>query len=109
MMNLKNRRCVMVTGSSRSVNSSSLGLTIVCSIMTPSRQRRVGHLEELVVAVAAEVLERADRHDAVDRLVELLPALQQHSLAARAVQLVESCSTWACWLRLRVRPTTLTS
>ena len=79
----------MVSGSPRSANSSSLGLTMVCSIITPSAGSAcVGHLEEVVVAVAAEVLERADRHDPVDRLVELLPALQQHPLAARAVGLL---------------------
>ena len=47
--------------------------------------RRVGHLEELVVPVPAEVFERADGDDAVDAFVKLLPALQQHSLGARAV------------------------
>ena len=52
-------------------------------------QRLIGHLEEVVVAVGAEVLERADRHDPVDRLVELLPALQQYPLGAWAVRLVE--------------------
>ena len=52
-------------------------------------QHAVGHLEEVRVAIVAEVLERADGHDPVDRLVELLPALQQHPLGARAVQLVE--------------------
>ena len=50
------------------------------------RQRRVGHFEEVVVTVETEVLERADRNDAVNRLVELLPPLQQHSLRAWAVQ-----------------------
>jgi hypothetical protein len=53
-------------------------------------QRCVGHLEEFVVAVEAEMLERADRDDPVDRLVELLPALQQHALAAWTVRLSEN-------------------
>ena len=43
-------------------------------------QHRVGHGEEVVVAVMAEVLEGADRHDPVDRFVELLPPCQQHPL-----------------------------
>jgi hypothetical protein len=50
----------------------------------------VSQLEEVVVAVETEVLERADRHDPVHRLVELLPALQQHPLAARTVRLREN-------------------
>ena len=52
-------------------------------------KRLIGLLEEVVVAVGAEVLERADRHDPVDRLVELLPALQQYPLGAGAVRLGE--------------------
>ena len=39
-------------------------------------QRVVGKLEEVVVAFVAEVLEGADADDAVDRLAELLPAVQ---------------------------------
>ena len=72
---------------------------MVCSSITPSAGRTlVGHLEEVVVAVVAEVLERADRHDAVDRLVELLPALQQHPLAARGCPSRRTTSaTWAAW------------
>ncbi len=52
-------------------------------------QRLVGHREEVVPAVLAEVLEGTDRHDAVDGLVELLPTLQQHALAPRALVLGE--------------------
>jgi hypothetical protein len=47
----------------------------------------VGQREELVIAVEAEVLERTDRHDAVDRFVELFPALQPQLLASRAVRI----------------------
>ncbi len=35
MMNLKNFSFVIVSGSPRSANSSSLGLMMVCSIITP--------------------------------------------------------------------------
>ncbi len=38
-------------------------------------QHAVGHLEEVRVALVAEMLEGADGHDSVDRLVELLPTL----------------------------------
>ena len=38
--------------------------------------------EERVVAFEAEVLERADRDDPVDRLIELFPALEQDALLA---------------------------
>ncbi len=67
-------------------------------------------LEEVVVALEAEVLERLDRHDPVDRAVELLPALQPHVERARRCR---SCSAAG---RSRpagscdsVRPMTLTS
>ncbi|CKT24245.1 Uncharacterised protein [Mycobacterium tuberculosis] len=53
------------------------------------RQDFVGPGEEVGVTIVAEVLERADRHDAVDGLVELLPSRQQHSPVARGVHLVE--------------------
>ena len=49
----------------------------------------MGHLEELVIAVVAEVFERTDGHDAVDGLGELFPTLQQHPPAAWTVHLVE--------------------
>ncbi len=52
-------------------------------------QHAVSHLEERVVAVEAEVLERADRHDAVHGFVELLPALQKHPFGARTRRAVE--------------------
>ncbi len=52
-------------------------------------QHVVGHREEVVVALVAEVLERADGHDPVDGLVPLFPALQQHPPAALGVHLVE--------------------
>ena len=52
-------------------------------------QRVVGHLEERVVAIGSEVLERTDRDDSVDRLVELLPAFEQDSLGPGALGLVE--------------------
>src|ERR1700756_5120241 len=45
--------------------------------------------EEVVVPVLAEMLERSDRHDPVDGLVELLPAPQQYPPGARAVGLSE--------------------
>src|SRR5208283_4914673 len=45
--------------------------------------------EERVVALMPEMLEGADAHDPVDRLVKLLPALQQNSLRARAFGLLE--------------------
>jgi hypothetical protein len=48
-----------------------------------SGQDGVGHLEEVVVAIVPEVFEGADRHDPVNGLVELFPAVQQHPLAAR--------------------------
>ena len=100
----------MVSGNPLSANSSSLGLMMVCSIITPSvGQRLVGLLEEVVVAVAAEVLERADRHDAVDRLVELLPTLSSTRFVRGLVESANSFSTWACWFLLSVSPTTLTS
>ena len=54
--------------------------------LAPGGHRLVGDLEEVVVAFQAEVLERLDRNDPVHRLVELLPALQQHSLRARTVR-----------------------
>lgn len=63
---------------------------MVCSKhLAVGRQRAVGHLEEMVVALVAEVLERADRDDAVDGLVKFLPSLQQHSSGAGGVHLVE--------------------
>jgi hypothetical protein len=46
-------------------------------------------LKEGGVAVVAEVLERADRHDSVEGLVELLPALQQNPLGPWTVHLIE--------------------
>ena len=44
-------------------------------------------LEVVVVALEAEVLEGLDRDDPIDRLVELLPALQPHVELAVAVGL----------------------
>ncbi len=41
------------------------------------------------VAIAAEVLESPDRHDAVDGLVEPLPALEKDSPVAARVHLVK--------------------
>ncbi len=110
-MNLKN------CGASHGQRQPALGELLVARLddrvqqhHAVGRQRGVGHLEEVVVAVAAEVLERADRDDPVDRLVELLPALQQYALGARAVRCGEHASaTWAFWFWLSVRPMTLTS
>ena len=42
----------------------------------------VGVLEEVVVALEAEVLESLDGHDAVDGVGELLPAAQQYLVRA---------------------------
>ncbi len=68
----------------------------------------VGHREEGVVAFKAEVLERANRNDTVDALIELFPALQLYTLVAMMVRLpgtaslrnpsarvASSVSTWA--------------
>src|SRR5882757_7553413 len=54
-----------------------------------SGQDVVGEREEVVVAGRAEVLERADRHDAADGLVELFPSIEQNPPAGRAIRLVE--------------------
>ena len=49
----------------------------------------VGELEEVVVAVEAEVLQRFDGDDAVHRLVELAPVAQQDPVRAVRVDLIE--------------------
>jgi hypothetical protein len=88
-MNFTNRATSKVSGIPRSAISGKVSAVMVCSSITPSSGSVVGHGEEVVVAVEAEMLERADRHDPVDRLVELLPALQLDALAARVVRLGE--------------------
>jgi hypothetical protein len=59
------------------------------------RQNPVRHSEEVVVAVMAEVLASGDRDDAVDGLVELLPAPEFDAGAARVAsageQLLDVC------------------
>jgi hypothetical protein len=52
-------------------------------------QSLVGHPEKRRVALVAEMLERADRHDAINGFVELFPAPQQHTKTARGVHRVE--------------------
>src|SRR5246500_4884319 len=54
-----------------------------------SRHRLISDVEELVVAVEVEVLERADRHDPVNLAVEFFPATQLDRLRALARVLVE--------------------
>jgi hypothetical protein len=78
----------MVSGSARSLNSSSLD-DRVQHHHAAGRQRRVRHLEEVVVTVAPEVLEGADRHDAIDVFGELLPAVEQNAFASWGVRLGE--------------------
>jgi hypothetical protein len=46
-------------------------------------------VKKIVVELVAEVLERADRHDPVDRFVILLPARKVHPSAERAVHRAE--------------------
>ena len=48
-----------------------------------------GVLEEVVVALETEVLERLDGHDPVDGVAELLPAAQQHLVRAIGVHAVQ--------------------
>jgi hypothetical protein len=62
---------------------------MLCSSITPSAGKAVGHPEKRRVALVAESLERADRHDAINGFVELFPALQRHTKAARGVHRVE--------------------
>jgi hypothetical protein len=80
----------MVMGSPRPVNSSSLGWMMVQQHHTVGGERLVGHLEEVGVAVTSEMLEGADRHDAIHLFVELFPAPQQHALASRGGMLVQT-------------------
>src|SRR5690606_24386894 len=49
--------------------------------------------EEVVVALEAEVFERLDRHDPVDRVVELLPTHQPDVEAAIRVELLQQLRT----------------
>jgi hypothetical protein len=78
MMNLTNRATLSVSGIPSRAASSWVIPQIVCSSIDPSSGRVVGHIEEGVVALVAEVFQRADADDPVDLALELLPALQPH-------------------------------
>ena len=52
-------------------------------------QDGIALLEELVVPLESEVLERLDGQDAVDGFVELFPAAQQYPAASVGLQLIE--------------------
>ena len=76
-MNLLNSTSSCVTSSPSALISARLRLTIVCNSIRPSAGSRRWHLAKNAgVPLLAEVLERPDADDPVDRLVELLPPLQ---------------------------------
>ena len=84
------RSSVIVMGSPRCRAVSASTARIVCSNMMPSDGSAVvGEGEEVVVAVGAEVFEGPDRDDPVDRLVELLPAVEQHPFGAWTRRLIK--------------------
>lgn len=53
----------------------------------------MGHLEKRRIPLFAERLERLDADNAVDRVVELFPAVQQHLMGTARVEAAEQTPT----------------
>lgn len=75
---------------------SSSGIVIVCSICTPSAGNQSSS-EGSRRTFEAEVLERVDRHDAVDLAAEVLPRLQPTSIERLLVELANQRSSMCCF------------